>query len=1180
MLKAGMFTRWSPNNGATSALKAEIVGVSAKYSRAPRRAQFYYFIRLTHLTLTFLLTLGLCLFSRASDAAGTWTQLAHQPPSSVELMLLMPDGTVMAANQPGAIGKAWYRLTPDSHGSYINGTWTNLASMNHTRLYYASDVLQDGRVFVAGAEYGQGTNSAEVYDPASNVWTMLPPPPAGQTLFYDNVSKTIANGNVLIAPVGPATSGGTVIFNVVSNNWIVGPRLVNSSYQDEASWVKLPDDSILTIDPFGTKSERYIPSLNKWVNDAVVPVSLYNNLGELGAGFLLADGRAFYLGGTPHTAFYTPSGTTNAGVWTAGPDIPSGYGVTDAAAAMLVNGKILCAVGSASSYDAPTYFFEFDPVANSFTQVNGPTGLTDNVAPYETMMLDLPDGTVLYSHFGRDLYVYRPAGSPLASGKPTITSVTQNGDGSYHLVGTKLNGISEGAAYGDDAQMDSNYPLVRLTDAATNVYYARTFKWSRTSVMTGNTPVSTEFVVPANLPPVNYNLVVTANGIASDPVAFSTGSLITSHPQSLTVYEGDSASFYVTASSTSNIFYQWRFGLNALPGATNSSLTLSNVALSQGGNYSVIVSNAAGGSAISSNALLTVIPTVPLPIALNATNVTWNTDGNTHWHGLTNVSHDGFAAGRSGAISNGQYSRFQTTVTGPGNLSFWWKVSSQTNSDFLTFSLDGAPHAAVSGELDWTQLSLDIIEGTHTFEWIYAKDGGGSGGQDAAWVDQVTYVNGGKVPTISSQPAPQSVLASRLATFSVAASGTAPLRYQWLANGAGISGATTNPLTLQAYQNNSGFYSVIVSNDYGSILSSNALLSVISVTAWGHNDFGQAAVPQTLTNAIAIAAGDYHSLALKSDGHVVAWGNNFNGQCTIPVAASNIVAIAGGGYHSLAVRADGSVVAWGDDSTGQTDVPARATNVIAVAAGEWHSLALRANGTIVGWGDNSSGQIDLPLGTSNIVAVTASGSHSLALGSNGTVIAWGDNLGQNGLYAGESDVPPGLTNMVRLAGGAFHSLALNSNGFFAAWGDDAQSQLTLPDGVSNLVAIAAGGTHSIALQADGTVVTWGDNIYGESTMGLVLPGATAVAAGAYHNLVLIGAPPAPLILSSPVRTAHTFTVSFPTISGKTYTLQYKNSLNNPSWNPVSSLMGNGGMRSLSDTSPIPASRFYRVSQSP
>jgi len=181
--------------------------------------------------------------------------------------------------------------------------------------------------------------------------------------------------------VVPSASGGTVIYNPVANNWIAGPRLFRGSYQDEASWVKLPDDSILTIDPFGTNSERYIPSVNRWVNDANVPVSLYNALGELGAGFLLPDGRALFLGGDGHSAFYNPTGTTNAGVWSVGPDMPASLGINDAAAAMLVNGKILCSLGSPTNYNAPTFFYEYDYLANSFASVNGPTGPTDNVPP-------------------------------------------------------------------------------------------------------------------------------------------------------------------------------------------------------------------------------------------------------------------------------------------------------------------------------------------------------------------------------------------------------------------------------------------------------------------------------------------------------------------------------------------------------------------------------------------------------------------------------------------------------------------------------------------------------------------------------------------------------------------------------------------------------------------------------
>ena len=83
-------------------------------------------------------------------------------------------------------------------------------------------------------------------------------------------------------------------------------------------------------------------------------------------------------------------------------------------------------------------------------------------------MLALPDGHILFSDGGSQLFVYQPSTPPLAAGKPHISSITPNGNGSYHLTGTLLNGISAGAAYGDDVQMDSNYPLVRVTDGSGN----------------------------------------------------------------------------------------------------------------------------------------------------------------------------------------------------------------------------------------------------------------------------------------------------------------------------------------------------------------------------------------------------------------------------------------------------------------------------------------------------------------------------------------------------------------------------------------------------------------------------------------------------------------------------------------------------------------------------------------
>jgi hypothetical protein len=516
---------------------------------------------------------------------GYWTPLATlAPDQNGGGMLLLSDGTVIVksfAGGPDAIGSIYDRLTPDIHGSYVNGTWSQIAPMNNSRLYYSSQVLKDGRVYVAGGEYGTGGSSGETYNPLTNVWTNAPS--TGQTISDAN-SEILEDGRVLQAMVN--TSGPTLvkIYDPVTNTYANAPSTLGS--HNESAWIKLPDNSILMVDIGSTISERYIPSLNQWLVDGTVPVDLYDPFGfETGGALLLPDGRAFFLGALGHTAYYTPSGTVSPGTWAAGPDIPGANGTPDAPMAMMVNGKILCAAAPAPTsfgtiFIPPTVFYEFDYISNTFTLIDAPDGTPSlNIACYQASMLNLPDGTILYasqqdSSIGLNYYVYTPSGTPLAAGKPTIANIVQNDCNSFSIYGTLFNGISEGACYGDDWQMETNYPIIRLSSGG-NIYYARSFNWNSTGVMRGNLADSAEFTLPAGLPAGSYYLVVVANGIASDSVLFTPqvpmlSSTLTPPP----VCSGTLFNYTPTSASPGATFTWTRA---AVAGISNAAITIPQV---------------------------------------------------------------------------------------------------------------------------------------------------------------------------------------------------------------------------------------------------------------------------------------------------------------------------------------------------------------------------------------------------------------------------------------------------------------------------------------------------------------------------------------------------------------------------------------------------------------------------
>ena len=163
-----------------------------------------------------------------------------------------------------------------------------------------------------------------------------------------------------------------------------------------------------------------------------------------------------------------------------------------------------------------------------------------------------------------------------------------------------------------------------------------------------------------------------------------------------------------------------------------------SLASAQAGHYTATITNTAGATN-TTPALVTVLPVIDLAEALDSYDLFFTTVGEAGWIGHTVVTHDGTDAARSGRIFDNQSSTLETMVSGPGSVSFWWKVSSETNADHLTFFLNGVPQATISGEEGWQPRSYPLGAGTQLLEWTYFKNGSVSTNADRGWLDQIVY---------------------------------------------------------------------------------------------------------------------------------------------------------------------------------------------------------------------------------------------------------------------------------------------------------------------------------------------------------------------------------------------------------------------------------------------------------
>jgi alpha-tubulin suppressor-like RCC1 family protein len=283
----------------------------------------------------------------------------------------------------------------------------------------------------------------------------------------------------------------------------------------------------------------------------------------------------------------------------------------------------------------------------------------------------------------------------------------------------------------------------------------------------------------------------------------------------------------------------------------------------------------------------------------------------------------------------------------------------------------------------------------------------------------------------------------------------------------------------------------------------------------------------------AVAAGDSHTLAVKADGTVWTWGKNdlnelghtpyFTAAVSTPAQVTSItdvIAVAGGNQHSVALKRNGTVWTWGygfdgelGDGTLHTVADAvqaqGLTNVIAVAAGGGYSVALKSDGTVWIWGNDgvrNYGSVPVQMtGLSGITSIAAKGSSTFAIKSDGeaagTLWAWGDNtygeLG-DGTFTSRSTAMrvAGLANVVQVANSGSHAVAVKGDGTVWTWGSNNWGQLgdatntgrTTPiqSQLSLTTAVGAGSFFTLALQSPGPrsePITWGWGLNNSGQLG-------------------------------------------------------------------------------------------------
>jgi len=466
---------------------------------------------------------GVTLSAQATVTGSAVVEFVGEPTSCFgdDPSILVPGHKILAGNLLG----------PET---YLYSIADNAFTPTGTKVYDDSSdeegwsVLPSGQILTYDLFQSIATNTgyAETYTPTTGLWKSISPADGtarGTLPVLSDPQVGYELGPILRLLDGRTLVIGanqhTALYAPGSNTWAPGPdmhadltgpggTIKNAPFgADDAAAAILPNGHVFLTADAGPNPISQSASTKA----GSASVSLPTTAG-LQPTWSIAQADRKHTTIPPGTVIYSVDSSTSItlGQYDSSGNLVPVNALTTQASIGLVLGGI---------FSAPTQLFDLDPDARTMTPIAGPAGsLLATEGAYVTRMLILPTGQLLLSDSSNQLYVYTPHGSAPAWLRPAIFDVDYRGDGEFKLTGIRLNGQSAGASYGDDDEMDENYPIVRLENPTTgNVYYCRTTNWDSVRVG-GNRPETVDFTLNPAVTPGRYELTVVGAGVASQPV--------------------------------------------------------------------------------------------------------------------------------------------------------------------------------------------------------------------------------------------------------------------------------------------------------------------------------------------------------------------------------------------------------------------------------------------------------------------------------------------------------------------------------------------------------------------------------------------------------------------------------------------------------------------------------------